>query len=203
MKRAQEVSRDWKAGQKCEIYDHAKKQWVKCEVVQVFKDGDGEWVKVQYQHYGRKRTVEITSDDPDIRELQKNKQTDSVHGWKVGNHCERYNRVERRWVEGEVINVMSDETGSWLRVQCGQRIYDVFGEDVERDLKPRGASSMHIPIEDIQTFKSIAVKHRSIAPFLHRIFAKTKQFVSHETVKSYVAICVERFFQISHLDHCK
>ena len=174
--------RIWETGQKCEVYDHETKKWIKGEVIEVFKDEEGQWVNLKY---GRK-TNQLPPDSPKIRNLQKDNQTDSIQGWKAGNQCELYSRAKRQWIEGEIINVITDEMGKWLRVQSGQRIYDVFGDDVERDLKPRGSSTMNILSEDIQTFKSIAVKHRSIAPFLHRIFAKSEQFMSHEIVKSYV-----------------
>ena len=37
-----------KCGQQCEIYSTLGKCWVKGEVVDIFNDDDGEWVKVKY-----------------------------------------------------------------------------------------------------------------------------------------------------------
>ena len=181
-KKQKEENREWKTGQKCEIYDQLKKGWVKGEVVEVFKDEEGEWVKVKYGRI----TKELPPDSPEIRVSQKKKKMDSVQGWKVGNQCELYNRAMRQWVEGEIITIFTNQMGDWLRVQSGQRIHDVLSADVEHDVKPRGASSMNLSVEDIQTIKNIATKHRSIAPILNRIFAKSDQFVSSETIKSYV-----------------
>ena len=182
----QQNQTEWRGGDKCEIYDRRKKRWVQCEVVEVFKDDDSDWV-VDVKN--GKRRYQVAPDSPEIRHLQTKKQTDSVHGWKVGNQCELYSRVKRQWTDGEVISIYTEEMGRWLRVQCGQRIHEVASDDVEHDLKPRGASSMNLSIDDIQTIKNIAVKHRFIAPVLQRIFAKSEQFVSHETVNSYVIDC--------------
>ena len=176
--------RIWETGHKCEVYDLETKKWVKGEVIEVFKDEEGEWVNVKY---GR-NTKQVPPDSSKIRNLQKNNQTDSIQGWKVGNQCELYSRAKGQWTDGAIINIYSNEMGNWLRVQYGQQIQDVLSKYVTRDLKPRGATSLNVSIEDIQTFKSIAVKHRSTAPFLQRIFANSEQFVSNDTVQSYVVI---------------
>ena len=172
---------EWIKGQKCEVYDHAKKRWVKGEVIDVFKDNDGEWVNIKF---GR-NTKQLQPDSSEIRGLQR-KRLDSVHGWKVGNRCEWYNRARQQWVDGDIINIFSNELGDWLRVRCGQRIHDVLGDDVEHDLKPRGSTIMKMSVDDLQTIKHIATKHRVISPTLHRIFGKSKQFLSDEATKSYV-----------------
>ena len=198
LKKQKEDITEWKKGQKCEIYDHAKKQWkigVKCEIydqlkkqwvqgeiVAVLKDDDPHWVDVKY---GRKRK-QLHPDSPIIRGLQKKKKLESVQGWKVGNQCEVYNREMRQWIDGEIIHIFTNQMGDWLRVQSGERIHDVLSDDIKRDLKLRGSSIMEMSVEDIQTMKNIATKHRSIAPILNRIFAKSDLFVSTKTITSYV-----------------
>ena len=177
----------WEEGHTCEIYDQFKKRWIKGEVVEVFKDDDGDLV---VDVKCGKRRYQLPPDSPQIRNLQQKKETDSVHGWKVGNQCELYSRVQGQWTDGSIINIYSNQMGNWLRVQYGQQIQDVLSKYVTHDLKPRGASTLNVSIEDIQTFKSIAVKHRSTAPFLQRIFANSEQFVSNDTVQSYVVIYV-------------
>ena len=186
VKKLKESARIWKAGQKCEVYDHETKQWIKGEVVEVFKDEDGEWIDVKR---GRRR-YQVLRDSSRIRNLQKGDQSNSIQGWKVGNQCELYSRAKGQWTDGAIINIYSNEMGNWLRVQYGQQIQDVLSKYVTRDLKPRGATSLNVSVEDIQTFKSIAVKHRSTAPFLQRIFANSEQFVSNDTVQSYVVMYV-------------
>ena len=38
----------WKRGQQCEIYSRSKKCWINGEVIDIFTDKEGEWVKVKY-----------------------------------------------------------------------------------------------------------------------------------------------------------
>ena len=55
----------WKCGQKCEIYCRSKMCWVKGEVIDIFTDEEGEWIKVKY---GR-NTKEMPPNDEHIRKI--------------------------------------------------------------------------------------------------------------------------------------
>ena len=39
-----EQSMKWEIKQKCQVYDEGKKQWIDGEVIDIFKDDEGEWV---------------------------------------------------------------------------------------------------------------------------------------------------------------
>ena len=184
MERAQKVSRNWKTGQNCEIYDHAKKQWVDGEVVGVFKDEDGEWVKVQYQHYGRRRTVEMTSDDPDLR--HDHSKQEGVSEWEVGAQCELFSRLDGKWMEGEIIHIFSDSVGEWIRVQCGQHIREVFENEVEHDVRPRGTCDVRVSFDDIKKIKNMTAKYPTMALVLNRVFSTSYQLGKDDITKSYL-----------------
>ena len=181
-KQSKEVP-EWAKGQQCEVYDHAKQQWVKGEVIDMFKDEDGDWIEVKY---GRRR-CQVPPNSSEIRDLQKKHlQLDVVDGWKVGNHCEWYNRSKQQWIDGEIVDLFSNDLGIWVRVRCGQHIYDILGDDVEHYLKPRDTSIMNVSGDDIRTMKQFATKYHVIAPTLHHIFGKSKQFLSDESIQSYI-----------------
>ena len=119
----------WSAGSKCEIYNEFQRQWIEGEVVDVFNDEEGKWVKVRY---GRKyedvhpnsKNIRIPSDD------HSDAPTEPSNEWDIGSKCQLYSQEAMRWVDGEIINIFSDEMGSeWMRVQCGQRIRDVLWEE--------------------------------------------------------------------------
>ena len=60
----------WKQGQKCEIYSRLQRRWIEGEVIDIFEDEEGEWVKVKYE-----RTIkEIPPNDPDIRPIESKKE---------------------------------------------------------------------------------------------------------------------------------
>ena len=142
-KAAEELKIEWKSGQKCEVYNEFKKEWIEGKVVDVFKDEEGEWVKVRFgrntteippdsrdirlpsndhplEHAGNDRDIEIPSDDAQLNGQSK---------WETGSKCQMYCVETMKWIDGEIISVFIDEMGEWLRVQSGQRIYDVMNRD--------------------------------------------------------------------------
>ena len=119
----------WSAGSKCEIYNEFQKQWIEGEVVDVFNDEEGEWIKVK----SARITVELSSDSENIRIPSDDHDDGSIEKkdeWDIGSKCQLYSQEAMKWVDGEIINIFSDEMGSeWMRVQCGQRIRDVLREE--------------------------------------------------------------------------
>ena len=180
-KRTNELSRDWKAGQKCEVYDHKTKQWVEGEVIEMFKDEDGEWVTLKY---GGRRS-QLPPDSPELRDLSGNNESQLLETWEVGAQCELYSKMERKWVEGEIVRIYSDALGEWMRVECGQRVRDVFQDDVERDIRPRGTCDVRVSIDDIKKIKNMTAKYPTMALVLNRIFAKSYQFAKDDNTNSY------------------
>ena len=166
-------SHKWQKGQKCEIHCKYKDQlqWVKGEVVDVFDDDDGEWVKVKY---GNKR-IEVLSNSKDIRILSEEKEQDD-HGWSVGSQCEVYIREKGKWAEGEVINTFVDEDGYCIRIQYGQRVRDVAPMNIAHDLRARGTSHLAVTLDDFKKLKT-ATSKTAIEKVLKRIFANSEKFV--------------------------
>ena len=140
---AEEQRIEWKAGQKCEIYREFKKDWIEGEVIDIFKDEEGEWVKVRFgrntteippdsqdiripsdepprEHHANDKDIETKSDDIPMKTQPK---------WETGSKCQMYCVETMKWIDGEIITVFTDEMGEWLRVQSGQRIYDVLNRD--------------------------------------------------------------------------
>ena len=115
----------WITGSKCEIYNEFQKQWIKGEVVDVFKDDEGEWVKIRF---GR-NTTELPIDSPNIRPPSDDVFTGQSDEWNVGSQCQLYSQEAMRWIDGEIINMFSDEFGEWMRIQSGQRVRDVLRDD--------------------------------------------------------------------------
>ena len=58
-----ESTKKWRAHQKCEIYNVNQKRWITGEVIDVFTDDEGQWVKVKY---GR-RTIEMSPNDEHLQ----------------------------------------------------------------------------------------------------------------------------------------
>ena len=75
------MSTKWKIGQKCEFYARLQQLWVKAEVIDIFKDKEGQWVKVRY---GRNYT-DVHPDSSDIRNVA-DKHDDN--GWNVQGSTE-------------------------------------------------------------------------------------------------------------------
>ena len=165
----------WEKGQKCEIHCLYNKQpqWVKGEVIGIFDDDDGKWVKVKY---GNKRT-EVLCDSEDIRILSEEKEQDD-HGWNIGSQCELYSRDTGKWMEGEVINLFNDDLGRYLRVQYGQnhRVQDVHAKHVAHDLRARGTSHLAVTLDEFKKLKDATTK-TAIEKVLKRIFANSEKFV--------------------------
>ena len=184
-----EKMQHWEKGQKCEIYCQINKQlqWVKGEVVDVFNDDDGEWVKVKY---GKKR-IEVLSDSNDIRILSKEKEPDD-HGWSVGSQCEVYIREKGKWAEGEVINTFTDEDGYCIRIQYGQRVRDVAPMNIAHDLRARGTSHLAVTLDEFKKLKTATTK-TAIEKVLKRIFANSERFVFEDGGKSSVSHCSNWF----------
>ena len=186
MKKLKDSSRDWKAGQKCEIYDHKTKQWVEGEVVEVFKDEEGEWVDVKY---GRTRK-QLPPDSEELRDLNKNNESQLLAAWEVGAQCELFSRLDGKWIEGEIIHIFSDSVGEWIRVQSGQHVREVFQNEVEHDVRPRGTCDVRVSIDDIKKIKNMTAKFPPMALVLNRIFAKSYQFAKDDTTKTYTYPCI-------------
>ena len=119
----------WSAGSKCEIYNEFQRQWIEGEVVDGFNDEEGEWIKVKTEQI----RMEIPSDFQNIRipsDDHGDAPTEPSDEWDIGSKCQLYSQEAMKWVDGEIINIFSDEMGSeWMRVQCGQRICDVLRDD--------------------------------------------------------------------------
>ena len=53
----------WKIGATCEVYSRGQKRWIEAQVVDIFNDDEGRWIKVKYE-----RTVkELSPDHSDLR----------------------------------------------------------------------------------------------------------------------------------------
>ena len=140
---AEKHKSEWKTDQKCEIYSDLGQKWMEAKVIDVFKDDEGEWIKVQYGRIYQ----DIPSDSPNIRviadnapieqlvkdqDVQKPSNDTPLKGqskWETGALCQMYCVETMKWIDGEIINIFTDEMGEWLRLQCGQRIYDVLNRD--------------------------------------------------------------------------
>lgn len=120
---------DSKQGQKCQIFVEHKKQWIEGEVVDIFKDDEGDWVKVKY---GRDYK-DINPESPLIRipsdNVPINKPVEPSDEWEVGALCQLYFPEATRWCDAEIIKKFSVQNGEWLRVQSGKRIRDVMKRD--------------------------------------------------------------------------
>ena len=60
-----ELTKKWKAHQKCEIYSKNEKQWIKGEVIDIFTDDEGQWVKVKFGRI----IHEMSPNDENIRAI--------------------------------------------------------------------------------------------------------------------------------------
>ena len=43
--------------------------------------------------------------------------------------CDLFSIETRQWIEGQIVNLFSDDLGDWMRVQYGQRIRDILRDD--------------------------------------------------------------------------
>ena len=75
--------------------------------------------------------------------------------WKEGTLCDLYVRKERKWNEGEVIGLFSDENGEWAKVRCGQEIHDVLCDGPY--LRPRASANVLIPIDKMQNLQAAVI----------------------------------------------
>ena len=181
---------EWQVGQQCEIYNHAQQKWIKAKVIDIFKDEEGEWVKVKYEG----KRVEFPSNSPEIRPFS-DENTNRLEKWKKGAQCELFSRTKGEWVDAQIINVFSDEEGDWLRVQHDQRVRDVFGSHIDHDIRERGAISTTVSVDDMNLLKQMAAKNRAIAPILQRIFAEKDELAMRTTrslvlFPGFMSLCV-------------
>ena len=61
--------------------------------------------------------------------------------WKLGSLCRRYDRKTRKWSDGEVIGLFTNDDGEWVKVRCGQQIHEVFANDPDLRLKVKDKST--------------------------------------------------------------
>ena len=153
----------WTIGQKCEIYLKQKRKWNDGEVVDIFNDDEGEWVKVRMRTNGTDRQiVEIHPDSPNIRPLTDDKPSEQDNEWTTGALCEVYSHEEREWIDGEIINTFTDAVGEWLRVQYGQRIRDVMSDDPL--FRARGTQNIAVSEDVLKTLRKIVQKQPDLMP---------------------------------------
>ena len=148
----------WNRGQKCEIYIKLQRKWIEGEVVNVFDDDEGEWIKVKY---GR-NYKDVHPDSSDIRSLTKDEPSEQDNEWKTGALCEVYSHEEREWIDGEIINTFTDAVGEWLRVQYGQRIRDVMSDDPL--FRARGTQNIAVSEDVLKTLRKIVQKQPDLMP---------------------------------------
>ena len=168
----------WTPGQKCEYFSKLQKQWIEAKVIDVFKDDEGDWVKVRY---GRNIT-EVPPDSNDIRVPSQSNLTEQSSEWKTGTLCEVYSHDARQWIEGEIINTFTDELGDCLRVQYGQRIRDVMTDDPL--FRPRGTRNIAVSEDALKMLRKLALKHSDLMPIFEGILSESGDSGSNLT-KSY------------------
>ena len=147
-------------------------EWISGEVIDIFTDKEGEWIKVKY---GRKYK-DVPPNTTEIRPVIINDAENDI-GWRVGSQCELYSRETGKWLEGEVINLFNDDLGRYLRVQYGPRVQDVNAKHIAHDLRARGTSHLSVSTEDFIKLKAVTEKRSAIGNVLKRIFANSEQFV--------------------------
>ena len=54
----------WKPGTKCDLYDRSTRKWVEVEIINLFSDEKGEWIKVRCGQKDRN----VIQGDPDLRQ---------------------------------------------------------------------------------------------------------------------------------------
>ena len=57
------------------------------------------------------------------------------------------------WAEGEIIGSYSDEKGEWVKVRCGQKVYDILSHDP--DLRERAQNNSIVPVHWIDKLKEL------------------------------------------------
>lgn len=167
------MSFQWKKGQKCEVWSTSKHRWIEGQVVGIFTDGEGKWIKIKY---GR-TTQEFPAESSEIRPFDGEKEKESYRKWKVGALCELYVRERAMWCPGEVISVFADDHGSVIRVKYGQRVRDIPIEHIDRDIREPGVSVVTSPIvsdRDVDRLKGIMLKHQETVPVLTRILSLSR-----------------------------
>ena len=48
--------------------------------------------------------------------------------WKNHQKCEIYSRSQKRWIEGKVIDIFTDEEGQWVKVKYGRQWVKIHDE---------------------------------------------------------------------------
>ena len=59
---------------------------------------------------------------------QQTKQQKKVQ-WKIGRKCEVYSRTKNLWIEGEVIDIFTDDEGQWVKVKYGRNTKEMPPND--------------------------------------------------------------------------
>ena len=53
----------------------------------------------------------------------------SADKWKAGGKCQVYDRETYKWIQGEIISTFIDEKGKWVKVQCDEKVHNLFEGD--------------------------------------------------------------------------
>ena len=59
------VETEWESGQKYTIYSNKQKRWIDIEVVETFRDDEGQWVKIKYEDV----VTKIVSNEDFVRDI--------------------------------------------------------------------------------------------------------------------------------------
>ena len=67
----------------------------------------------------------------DINQLRMEQDKDGYDGakWRKGQHCDIFCRLQKKWVDGQVIDVFKDEEGQRLKVKYGRTITEIQPDD--------------------------------------------------------------------------
>ena len=70
--------------------------------------------------------------------------------WKLGSKCDLFVRDIMEWAEGEIIGSYSDDKGEWVKVRCGQKVYDILSRDPDIRERAQNKSAVIVDIDKLK-----------------------------------------------------
>ena len=90
----------WTIGSKCEIYSKSSKSWYPCEISDISKDDEGEWLKTKYMVDGISKNRQVQRFNDHIRpNHQSNVCAISIQAIQIPpSHSKPPNRDRKYWI---------------------------------------------------------------------------------------------------------
>ena len=100
--------------------------------------------------------------------------------WEIGQECDIYCRAERRWVDGQILDIFQDEEGEWVKVKYGRKTNHIQPDDP--DIRSKATGKM---MENPNRQKAIVSREAKVTSAVTELMSKIQPFVHEVIAKSH------------------